>query len=46
MSIEAVLQALLQFGEDDWIGLWVIAEDVAEDLGIREWAENLEATLA
>jgi hypothetical protein len=46
MNIEPVLAGLLRFGEDEWIGLWVIADDVAQDLGVEDWAENLEATLA
>jgi hypothetical protein len=45
MNIEPVLAGLLRFGEDEWIGLWVIADDVAQDLGVDDWAENLEATL-
>jgi hypothetical protein len=46
MNIEPVLAELLRFGEDEWIGLWVIADDVAQDLGVEDRAENLEATLA
>jgi hypothetical protein len=46
MNIEPVLAGLLRFGEDEWIGLWVIADDVAQDLGVEDWAENLQATLA
>jgi hypothetical protein len=45
MNIEAVLDGLLRFGEDDWIGLWVIAGDVEEELGINDPNKNLEITL-
>jgi hypothetical protein len=46
MNIDAVLEGLVQFGEDDWIGLWVIAQDVEELLGIADPNENLEVTVA
>lgn len=45
MNIEAVLDGLLRFAEDDWIGLWVIASDVEEELGIDDPTKNLEITL-
>lgn len=45
MNIDAVLDGLVQFGEDDWIGLWVISQDVEELLGIKDPNENLEVTL-
>lgn len=46
MNIDAVLEGLVQFGEDDWIGLWVIAQDVEELLGMEDPNENLEVTVA
>jgi len=45
MNIDAVLEGLVQFGEDDWIGLWVIAADMAGELDVDDWKENLEITL-
>jgi hypothetical protein len=45
MNIDAVLEGLVQFGEDDWLPLWVIAQDVEELLDIREPNENLEVTV-
>ena len=45
MDTKAVLQGLLSFAEDDWIGLWVIANDVEELLGISDPMENLEVTV-
>jgi hypothetical protein len=45
MNIDAVLEGLVQFGEDDWIGLWVIAQDVEELLDIADLNENLEVTV-
>ena len=45
MNIDAILDGLVQFGEDDWIGLWLIAADVAEDLKVEDSPANLEGTL-
>jgi len=45
MNIEAVLEELVSLGEDDWIGLWLIVADVAEELGVEDWEKNLEVTL-
>jgi hypothetical protein len=45
MNIEAVLDGLLRFAQDDWIGLWVVASDVEEELGIDDPTKNLEITL-
>jgi hypothetical protein len=46
MNIDAVLEGLVQFGEDDWIPLWVIAQDVEELLDIDDPNQNLEMTVA
>lgn len=46
MNIDAVLEGLVQYGEDDWIPLWVIAQDVEELLGLEDPNENLEVTVA
>lgn len=45
MNTHAVLNGLLDFGEDDWIPLWVIADDVEELLGIDDPDQNLEITV-
>lgn len=45
MNIDAVLEGLMQFAEDDWLPLWVIAQDVDELLGIENPNENLEVTV-
>jgi len=45
MNIEAVLSELAGFGEDDWIGLWLIAAYAAEDLGVTDHEKNLEITV-
>ena len=45
MNIEAVVEDLLRLGESDWIGLWLIAACVADDLGIDDPDRNLEVTL-
>lgn len=45
MNVDAVLEGLVQFGEDDWIPLWVIAQDVEELLGLEDPIENLEVTV-
>ena len=45
MNKKAVLRGLLSFAEDDWLGLWVIANDVEELLGIEDPMANLEVTI-
>jgi hypothetical protein len=45
MNIDAVLEDLTRFGEADWLGLWLIAACVAEDLSVDDPEENLEVTL-
>jgi hypothetical protein len=45
MDTKTVLDGLLRFVEDDWLGLWVIANDVEELLGIDDPIENLELTV-
>jgi hypothetical protein len=45
MNIDAVLDGLVQFGEDDWLPLWVIAQDVEELLDIEDPKQNLEVTI-
>jgi hypothetical protein len=45
MDIDAVLGDLVQFGRDDWLPLWVIAQDVEEVLGVDDPRENLEVTV-
>lgn len=42
---KTVLHGLLSFAEDDWLGLWVIANDVEELLGIEDPMANLEVTI-
>ena len=44
-NIEAALEQLTGWCEDDWIGLWLIVAYVAEDLGIKDPEKQLEATL-
>jgi len=45
MTIEAVLEQLVQFGEDDWIGLWLVVAFVAEDLEVDDPEKSLELTI-
>ena len=45
MDIDSVLEGLVQLGEDDWIALWMIAQDVEELLDIQDPAQNLEVTI-
>jgi hypothetical protein len=45
MNTKAVLKGLLDSAEDDWLGLWMIANDVEELLDIDDPMENLEVTL-
>jgi hypothetical protein len=45
MNIDAVLEGLVQAGEDDWLALWMIAQDVEELLGIEDPDENLKVTI-
>ena len=45
MNIDAVLDGLLQDGQEDWIGLWEISQDVQELLDIDDPMQNLEVTL-
>jgi hypothetical protein len=40
MNIEAVLEDLVRLGDSDWIGLWLIAACVAEDLKIEDLDET------
>src|SRR5919199_4765610 len=46
MKREAVLEGLLSCADDDWLALWMIAQDVEELLGIADPLQNLEHTLA
>lgn len=46
MNHDAVLEGLLRLGQDDWIGLWLIVDDVEEELGLEDESEILEATVA
>jgi hypothetical protein len=46
MSIEEVVEGLVHFGEGDWIALWIIVDDVAQELGLEDSQAQLEATLA
>ena len=45
MDIEEIVDGLARFGEDDWIALWVIVDDVAEELALEDSQAQLEATL-
>jgi hypothetical protein len=45
MNIEAVLEQLAGWCEDDWIGLWLVVAHVAEDLSIEDPDEQLKVTL-
>jgi hypothetical protein len=45
MNIDAVLESLVQYGEDDWIPLWVIAQDAEELLDTEDQNEILEVTV-
>ena len=46
MDIETAIEHIAAWGDDDWIGLWLIAQYVADDLEIEDREEALEATLA
>ena len=46
MNIDAIVDGLAHFGEDDWIALWVIVDDVAQEFGLEDSQAQLEATLA
>lgn len=45
MNIEEIVDGLASYGEDDWIALWIIVDDVAEGLGLEDSQAQLEATL-
>ena len=45
MHRDAVLEGRLEFAEDDWLPLWVIAQDVEELLDIEDPKEMLDATV-
>jgi hypothetical protein len=45
MNIESVLEELAGWGEDDWLGLWLIVAYVADDLGIEDDEKQLELTV-
>ena len=45
MNRKAVLNGLLGVAEDDWLTLWMIAQDVEEQLGVHDSLENLEITV-
>jgi hypothetical protein len=40
-----VVDGLMSFAEDDWIGLCMISSDVADEFGAEEPDANLELTL-
>ena len=44
MNIEEIVDGLAHDGEDDWIALWIIVDDVAEELGLEDSQAQLEAT--
>jgi hypothetical protein len=46
MDINEVLEGLLQFGQDDWIPLWVIVQDAEDLVGVEDEAQVLETTIA
>ena len=45
MNVESVLEELVGWGEDDWIGLWLIVAHVSDELGVEENAKQLEVTV-
>ena len=45
MNIEAVVEGLMGFAEDDRVPLWMICCDVEDELGAAEPERNLEVTL-
>lgn len=45
MSIEAIVDGLVRFGQEDWIGLWVIVADVEEELALADSQAQLEAAI-
>jgi hypothetical protein len=45
MHVESVLEELAGWGEDDWLGLWLIVAYVADDLGIEDAEKQLEVTV-
>jgi hypothetical protein len=46
MDVNRVLDGLLQLGQDTWIPLWVIVQDVADLLGIEDEKDIIETTAA
>ena len=45
MKIGEIVDGLASYGEDDWIALWIVVDDVAEKLGLEDSQAQLEATL-
>jgi len=45
MKTKRVLKGLLDIAEDDWLALWMIAQDVEELLGVDDPIRNLEITV-
>lgn len=45
MNIDGVVEGLMSFAEDDWIGLWMICCDVEDVLADDELKRTLELTL-
>ena len=45
MNLDALLEGWLGFGEDDWIALWMLFDDVAQELDTEDPNEILEPLL-
>lgn len=45
MGVSAILARLLSFGEADWISLWMIADEVEDELTSDDEDKTLEITV-
>ena len=45
MDKQRLVEELLACAQDDWLALWMIAQDVEELLGVHDPNENLEVTI-
>ena len=45
MNKQQLVDELLACAEEDWLALWMIAQDVEELLGVEDLNENLEVTI-
>ena len=46
MNIDAAIEQIAGWAEDDWIGLWEIVAYVAEESGVEDSEQQVELTVA